>query len=144
MTPDLATPSSLVGALVVAIAALSGVIVFLFKHYSRREDERRKHDEDVAKERTLWAVERARLEVDRDHMRAEIRAEFEERHRVVVSEHAKLLRESHDAARENEAAARREYAANIEVVAAKASEAADKIGGVIEKIYERFVLRRPH
>lgn len=132
-------PTSLVAVLVIAVAALAGTIVYLFKYYANRladgEKSRLEHDKEIATERLQWAVERTRFEGYRE----EHRAEYEAKHRQLVEQQAVITRELYDALREHDNTARREYAANMEVVADKASEAADKIAAVLDKFYDRFV-----
>ena len=135
---DPAIPTSMVTVLIVAVVALSGVIAYLFKFYSKRlsisESDRRQRDEAMAAERAAWSVERTRLEGYRDGLRAE----YDRHYRDALE---KLYAE----AREHESTARREYAANMEVVADKAAEAMSKVGAVLDKIYDRFIgPRRPH
>lgn len=140
---DPTIPTSLVSVLIIAVVALAGAVVFLFKHYQGRlqvaEDARRKHDEEVANERIAWAAERTKLEFDRKEIEKEIQGEYEKRHRMLLEEHARTVREVYDASREHEISARHEYAQNMELVATKAAEAQDKIGVVLEKFYVRFV-----
>ncbi len=170
MTPttDLPTPTSMVVILSIAVTALAATVVFLFKYYSGRmtlvEDERRKRDDeqakermttlaDQAKERTAWALERVELRADFDKKIRELQAEsdrrlreshteYERKLREAVEKHAATISELYEASRENEICARREYTANMEVVANKASEANDKIGAVLEKMYDRYVPNR--
>jgi hypothetical protein len=128
------------------------------------EDERRKRDDeqakerqtalsDQAKERTAWALERVELRTDFDKKIRELQAEsdrrmreshteYERKLREAVEKHAAMISELYDSARENEIAARREYTANMEIVATKAAEANDKIGAVLEKMYDRYVPSR--
>jgi hypothetical protein len=134
---SLPVPTSLISALVIAVAVLAGVVVFLFKYYSGQHDK-------VASERTQWAVDRARLEDQRENIELTLRAEYEGRHRVLAEEHAKALRDLFDRAREHENIARREYLANMEVLAAEAAKANEKIGLVLEKALDRFVGSSSH
>lgn len=135
-------PTTLMGALVLAIIGLAGTVAYLFRFYSTRqvqaEKERREHDADHARERATWAAERASLLAERATLEALLRAEYEKRHREMVD---RLYEE----AREFETTARREYAANMELVANKAGEINDKIGTILERFYERYVNpRRAH
>lgn len=164
----LPTPTSMVALLSLAVVALAGTVVFLFKYYSGRmtavDEERRKRDDeqakerqtalsDQAKERTAWALERVELRTDFDKKIRELQAEadrrmreshteYERKLREAVEKHAATISELYEAARENEISARREYTANMEVVATKAAEANDKIGAVLEKMYDRYVPSR--
>ena len=137
VTTDLPVPTSLISVLIIAVTVLSGVIVFLFKYYSGQHDK-------VASERTQWAVDRARLEDQRDNIELTLRAEYEARHRALAEENAKALRDLFDRAREHENVARREYLANMEVLAAEAAKANEKIGIVLEKALDRFVGSSSH
>jgi hypothetical protein len=137
MPVDPATPTSLVTVFIVAITALAGVIAYLFRYYSGRqaaaETAAIKREEDNAKERVAWAVERAELKSYSDDLRAEYEAKF----RSMAERHAETVRVLYDVGRDHENAARREYLQNMEIVAQKAAEANDKIGAVLEKALER-------
>jgi|SRR5262245_2656963 len=137
MPADPATPTSLVTVLIVAITALAGVIAYLFRYYSSRqaayEEQRLKREDEHAKERTAWAVERAELKGYSE----ELRAEFEAKFRAATERHAETVRSLYDVGRDHENAARREYLQNMEIVATKAAEAHDKIGAVLEKALDR-------
>lgn len=136
-------PMTLTGALIAAVTVLAGVIVYLFIHFSKQakmerkafQEERKREDEAYAKGRQEWAVERVRLEM----AAKEVRSEYETRHRELMERHAEAIRQLYDDAREAESAARREYAQNMEVVAQKAAEAQEKVGHVLDKIYNRFI-----
>jgi len=144
--PDGMIPLTLVTALVIAmITTLTGVIAYLFKHFVTERktaaSERGRLIEEMAKERQEWAVDRVRLEMQG----RELRIEFETKHRELIERHADALRQLYEDAREHETLARREYAANMEVVAEKAREAQDKVGTVLDKLYNRYVGgRRSH
>jgi hypothetical protein len=136
-------PLTLVAVLVVAVLTMASVISYLFRYFSKRGDLERKSTaqermqlfEERAKERQEWEVARVRLEMSA----REIRAEYEAKHREIVERHAEMIRALYEDAREQENLARREYAANMEVVAEKARQAQEKVGEVLDKIYNRFV-----
>lgn len=132
MVPDVPVPTSLITVLVIAVVALAGVVAFLFKYYSGKHDQ-------IAAERTLWAVDRVKLEEGRENDRLEIRAEYEAKHRLIAEESTKSMRALYDSALEHNNAARREYLANMETVAAEAAKAHARIGAVLEKALDRFV-----
>ena len=69
----------------------------------------------------------------------ELRAEYETKHREVVERHADMIKALYEDSREHENLMRREYASNMEVVAEKARQAQEKVGEVLDKIYNRFV-----
>ncbi len=117
-------PTSLVAVLVVAVVTLAGVIVYLFRYYSAKADQH-------AAERLLWAKEREAWAVERE----KTRTEFERQHREV-------LHKLYDEARQFEATSRREYAQHMEAVEQNAAAANERIGKVLEKIYERFISPR--
>lgn len=137
------SPLTLVAALVVAVLTMASVISYLFRYFSKRGDAERKATagerirmiEEHAKERQDWAVARVHLEM----AGRELRAEYETKHREVVERHADMIKALYEDAREQENLIRREYAANMEVVAEKARQAQEKVGEVLDKIYNRFV-----
>jgi hypothetical protein len=142
MTADPAIPTSLATVFVIAITTLAGVIAYLFRYYSGRqaniEEQRLKREDEHARERTTWVLERAELKNYNDDLRAEFEAKF----RANSERHAETVRTLYDVGRDHENAARREYLQNMEVVAAKAAEANDKIGAVLEKALERSLGNR--
>lgn len=133
-TPD-PVPTSLVAVLIIAVTALAGVIVYLWRHYANqekdREKERLKREVDFANERAGWAAERAKLEARSDVVRDEIEAEYEAKFREVL-----------EASRKHEDEIRRDFARNIDVIAAQANASTDKIVTVLDKFYERYVGQR--
>jgi hypothetical protein len=134
ISPEIAVPTWWAPLLISAIVALAGVIVFLFRYYSKRADLHDKERESWAKERESWALERVRLEGFQTTLRAEYEQKYHETYKTLYQD-----------AREYEAAARREYAENMEIVAQKAAEASEKITTVMNKIYDYLIRpRRPH
>lgn len=141
---DTSHPLTLVVALSIAVVTMAGVVAYLFRYFTKKSDTAEKERlhllEAIAKEREAWAAERVQMGL----AHKENRAEYEAKHREVVERHAASLRELYDDAREQETISRREYAANMEVVAEKARESQEKVGQVLDKIYNRFIagLRR--
>lgn len=150
MTPD----PTLVAVLVIAVTALAGTIAFLFRYYSKRlkeahDDQKRimeaasserfefaKERFEFVKERSMWLIERTRFEAVELHLRTE----FEAKHRAAVESYARTVQDLHETARTHEDTVRREYLQNMESVSDKAEAAQGKIGAVLEKIYDRFVV----
>jgi hypothetical protein len=143
---DPVIPTSLVTVLVIAVTALAGVVVFLFKHYqgklSEMETDRRAREAQQAQERTDWVKERTRLEKEQETFEIRIRAEFEAKYRALLEDQVRMMTEVHEAARENEKASRREFATTMEMVADKGTEASEKVATVLDKFLERFVTGR--
>jgi exonuclease VII large subunit len=143
MTPPTdPTPTQLVTMLCIAVAALAGVVAFLFRYYSKRLDAHGKEREAWAKEREVWletrAKEREAWATERERMerfQLELRAEYEAKYRETTST-------LYSAAREHETTSRREYADNMETVASKQAEAFDKVTQVIDKIYDYLIRPR--
>jgi hypothetical protein len=126
MTPEASIPTSIAPLLGIAVVTLAGVVAFLWRYYSKR-------DEEHSKERELWVTERQRLE----RFQVELRAEYE-------AKYHETLKTLYDDAREHEATVRREYAENIEAVSQNAQMASDKVARVLDKIYETYIVpRRP-
>ncbi len=122
--PDAAVPTSLITVLVIAVTALAGVIVYLFKHYEGKIAEH-------VKERIAWATERIKLAAD-----------LEAKHRALLDNQVKFMSELHEASREHENASRREFATTMEMVADKGTEASEKVAAVLDKFLDRFVTGR--
>jgi hypothetical protein len=139
MTPDVSTPASLVSALALAVTTLAGVVVYLFRIYTRRnaktESLLTRKDDDISKERAQWVAREAELEARADSLRAD----YEQRSRELADRYAQSLKEAAAAAREREDIIRREYADVMEAVSAEASKASVLLAQVLEKFYTRFV-----
>lgn len=147
-TPDLSSlpanvPSYLVGILVAAVVALAGVVAYLFKHYSVKvtaaDDARARQAQECALERQQWAVERQKYDEQRDDLETKLRLEYETKHRVILEHHIKMMADLHEAARVHDNEARREFAELMSTVADKAQESQEKLAGVMEKFYARYV-----
>lgn len=131
-------PMTLTVALLAAVAALAAAVTFLFRHYTKKidsYDEARKGLlEAIAQERMSWVAERARhesiradLEQSREKFEAEVRAQYEERHRIVVERYA-----------EAEGRTRREFTELMETVANQATETHQQYAEVFSKFLERY------
>lgn len=142
-TTDIPAPTTLTGVMVIAVVALAGVIVFLFKFYTGRlstlEETSDKRAAEYAREREAWAIERTKLELARDTAEDKFRSEYEVKHRVIVEKYAQDTRAINEASREHEDAQRREYFANAEIVAARADETQAKVGALLDKALGRLV-----
>lgn len=140
-------PTTLLAALGAAVVSLGGVVAYLFRHYTGRlkeiDDDRRRHDEQIAKERAAWVEERAHLSRSREEIETDLRLEFEGKLRQALQDHIAKLCEVFESARENENEARREYTKNVEFISRTAAEANEKIGMVLERFYDRLAAKRP-
>lgn len=132
------------GILGVIAFVFAGVIVYLFKRYERREKRLDAERALIVKERAEWQAVTAKERADWQAERVEIRAEYEMKHRIIIEQSAKELREDRDAAREHEDLMRREYAELMENVAAEAAKSSAATTAVLDKLYERFVGPRRH
>jgi hypothetical protein len=143
---------TLVAALIAAIVALSGTVAFLFRHFTKKDDdymkerslysaERAKH----AEERANWAAARATLE----NFENKLRAEYEARYREIASDHSEAVIKMYEDARQLDKEnrreylqsldeTRREYAANIDGVAKRHEESMTKLGAVMDKLAGRL------
>lgn len=145
MTPttEPTIPTSLVPLLVLAIIALGGVIAYLFRFYSKRDDknarERAEHTrerEEWAQERERWAVERERWERTRVELRAEYEARYREDYRAMC-----------EVQRKHEEDARRADADRWESVAQVAAEANTKVAAALDRFHDIYIgnpRRRSH
>lgn len=146
MGPDVPVPevpTTLIGALALAVTALAGVIVYLWRFYQGRMAKASKAQlaqaEKHAEERQQWALERQRLlQTDDDLMRmreeleTRLRAEFEEKHRRVVDD---VYRQAREDMRE----ARKDFAEIMGAVQSEASKSSEKLAAVMDKFYDRYV-----
>lgn len=140
-TPEV--PKTLIGALAIAVSALAGTIVYLWRFYqgrmSKADKTRRLLDETHAKEREAWAVERTSTHESFETERAHLRLEFEEKHRILVEDYLKKAQDLYQLSREDQRAARKEFAEIMEIVSKEATKSSEKIATVLEKFYDRFV-----
>jgi hypothetical protein len=143
-------PSTLVGALVVAVTVLAGVVVVLFKLYIGRNATAEKaisdKDKEMADERKGWAVritqhegELAKLRLVADAELESLRADCEKRMREHADSYATELQEARDMHLGREDAIRKDCLDRIERIEKQASDAAQAQNVVLNKIYERFV-----
>ncbi len=115
-------------ALIAAIVALAGVVVFLF----RRSDKRDRHHEAATKEHV---EEQAAKDIKLEALRAEYEAKFAE----LAEKYAEELATERDASRDREDMIRREFAEMMEAVEAEASKTFEALHALLTKIYERFI-----
>lgn len=145
--PD--APTSLVAATIIAVVALAGVVVYLFRFYQKRIDtmqnESRETLAGIAQERIDWAKERQRFsdaseeyEVLRDKFESQIRAEYEEKHRIVVQNYARQVSDMYEAQRSHDKQVRHEFAELMETIAQQAEDSTGKIAVVLEKFIDRY------
>lgn len=138
MTPDaighLAAPSQwsqhgITG--VIAFIFLVGVIA-LFKMYvsriDRADETHRKLNEEHIRERGEWT-----------RQMAEMRADYEIKHRQVADQYAAELRKHYEDNREHEDAVRKAYSDNLNAIAGDYTQSLAQITRVLDKLYERFV-----
>lgn len=109
-------------------AMFATVIVILFKQLREETAARIADQKAQAEERTKSALEQEKL-----------RTEYERKHRELVEDYAKTLRDERDQNREHEDAARQEFAELMEKVATESGKASEALVAMLQKFYERFV-----
>lgn len=133
-----------VGALVATIVALAGVITFLFRRSDKRdltiEEERSK----IIEERASWITDREKIGAARELDREELRAEFEEKHRVLVEHYLQQARADREADREHALTMQKEYAEIMETVSGEMGKSSQALVEVLTKFHDRFVGPRRH
>ncbi len=70
---------------------------------------------------------------------ADLRSEYERKHRDVVDQYAQLARNERRENREHEDRAREEFSEIMEKVSADATRSSDALVNMLQKFYERFV-----
>lgn len=129
----------------IAVTALTGAVIFLFRYLMRKDEEMTKERTKHAEDRAQWAALRTHLET----FEHKLRAEYETRHREIMTDHSEGLVKLYDEARQTDKEnrreyltsldeTRREYAANVDGVAKKYEEGAAKLGNVIDKLAARI------
>lgn len=114
-------------------------VVSLFRLYVKRidraDDTHRKTTEDHLKERADWI-----------RQQAEMRAEYERKHRENAEQYAADLRQCYDDSRTHEDSIRKEFGDMLNTMENDQSKSMADIARVLDKLYERFVgprARRP-
>jgi len=132
--------------LIAAIVSLCSVIGYLFRLYDKRLAHERQVSSEAeaerALERTAWAVERAKLEMERERITEELRANYEEKFRDLLERYDEAAGRERAANRAHEDAQRKEYAEVMETVAAKAGEASQATVEMLNKFLDRFAAPR--
>lgn len=133
MDPQAAQPPwTLIGALILAISVLAGVVGYLFRIYIGRNKEVEKSlvdkEQAMAKERIDHATEIERM-----------KTEYERKHKEVAEAYATELAEERDTMRLREDALRKDFGDRMERIANEAAETARTQIEVLNKLYERFV-----
>lgn len=118
---QLVTQPTLVGALVIAISALAGAVLLLWRHGNRMQRKIDQERKDMVEERKAWAVEREAL-----------RADYE-------AQNVQILKGEQAESRKTEAEIRAEFAELMERLSAQAEKSADAISTVLQKILDRFL-----
>lgn len=147
MPPDPATAASippyLVAILISAVGVLAGVVAYLFKHYSSKQDESQKgrlsQEQDFARERITWATERQKIDTAQEAFEIKLRLEYETKHRALSDQYMQMMREIGESSREHEDAVRKEFAEIMETVASEATKGQEKIALVMDKFYNKYV-----
>lgn len=140
MGPETASlPGWQYGLLGVAAFVFAGVIVYLFKFYTRRERRWEFERKAFAEERKAFAVKEASWDDEREKERLRIRGEYEEKHRELVEKYSDDVREEREANRVHEDAVRREFSEAMEAISEKASASSQALVEMLQKFYDRFV-----
>jgi len=109
-------------------AIFATVIVILFKHL-REETAAR-----IADQKAL-AEERAKTALDQE----KLRTEYERKHRELVENYAKAIREERDRNREHEDRVRDEFAELMEKVSAESGKASEALATMLQKFLDKVV-----
>jgi hypothetical protein len=126
------------------VAFVFGVaIVWLWRSYLKLADTRTNELKVITDERSGWTAERKALADANENAVAELRAEYEEKHRQILEHYTDALKEDRDAAREHEDLVRREFGELMEEVSTRAHDSSKSIVEILNKFYDRFVGPRP-
>jgi F0F1-type ATP synthase membrane subunit b/b' len=116
---------------VVALIFLLGLIS-LFRLYVKRidraDDTHRKMTEEHLKERADW-----------QRLQADMRADYERKHRENADQYAAELRKVYEESRTHEDSVRKEFSDMLNSMASDQTRSMGDIARVLDKIYERFV-----
>lgn len=148
----MAGPTTLTAALIAAIVALAGTVAFLFRHFTKKDEEYAKERSIYAAERTKHAEERANwatLRAALENFENKLRAEYEARYREIATDHSEAVIKMYEDARQLDKEnrreylqsldeARRDYAENVDGVAKRHDESMTKLGIVIDKLAARL------
>lgn len=136
-------PSWFVGALVIAITTLSGVVVYLFKLVLSQRDNHDKNRQSAellhAEERNKWLEEKAAWDAEREAEHASLALNYETKAKELAEGYNKALSEERAAHLTREELIRKEGAELVERMSAEAAKAAGKMADLLQKFHERFV-----
>ena len=139
--------------LIVAITALAGVIVYLFKLLWGQNHEQRGAAEQMIKEREGWnqeraklghdaALERQRLAAEYELKECELRGDYEKRHREIIERYDGIARADSRRMLEHEDQVRKEFRELMERMETARGEANEALVMALEKFYSRLVAPR--
>lgn len=131
------------GVLGVVALAFALAVVHLWR--TLREDAKQRTEEVKAREveRAEWTAREMRLRNELATKEADLRAEYERKHREVVDHYAQLAKAERRESREHEDRAREEFAEIMERVSTEHGKMSDALVNTLQKFYERFVGPRP-
>lgn len=136
-------PTTLNGALIIAVGVLASAVGFLFRLYLTRNKEiealTTAKDKEMAKERSDWAVERERIDHEGEVKEAKIRAEYEQKFRELIQRYDEISRRDSESNRKHEDQVRKEFADIMERVSAESGKSASALVQMLQKFYDRMV-----
>lgn len=118
---QLVTQPTLIAALTTAVAALAGVVIYLWRHGLKLQRKIDREHAAMTEERKAWAVERETL-----------RANYE-------AENAKVLQQVHKECFEESTVIRKEFTELMDKISVRAEKSADAISAVLQKFLDRFL-----
>jgi len=131
------------GVLGVVAVLFAWAIIRLWRDNLQIHETRSNELKAITEERTSWTAERIRIVETNDTKLAELRAEYEEKHREILEHYQNALKEDRDAMREREDQIRHEFDELMETVSARAHDSSKAIVEILNKFYDRFVGPRP-
>lgn len=142
---------TLIGALVAAISVLSGVCVFLFLRYDKRNDQIAEERKSMEKEREQWRVDKSETSVAHERAVEKLIAEHKLEEQKLKVEHEKELRDLSEKcmtqvvtlsreSRDHDVAARSQYAGMLETMADRNDRQADVVTKSLEKLTDNLLV----
>ena len=127
------------GVLGIVACVFAYAIVHLFRALQAAYERNAAAEKAREAERSDWTKRELLLRQELETKEADLRAEYERKHREVIDHYAQLAKAERRENREHEDKAREEFAEIMEKVSADANKSTDALVNMLQKFYERFV-----
>lgn len=127
------------GVLGIVALVFGYAVVHLFRALQAAYERNATAEKARETERSDWTKRELLLRQELETKEADLRAEYERKHREVIDHYAQLAKAERRENREHEDRAREEFSEIMEKVSADANKSTDALVNMLQKFYERFV-----